>query len=248
MRTILITGGTRGIGKAIALRLAMGEDKIVINYNSDEKNAAETLSECKKINDQVVLIRADVSNEQEVNNMFAEIADKFGAPEIVINNAGINIDRSLLNMTEAQWDRVVDVNMKSVFLVSKAAAGYMLTAESTGHIINISATTGIGGRKNGVNYCASKAGVIVMTKCLAKELGPKVRVNCVIPGITRTEEIEARFNLKENEQVEVARREIPLNRIGETHEVADIIHFLISDKASYINGQKIIIDGGEYMY
>ena len=247
MRTILVTGGTKGIGKAIALSLAKGSDKIVINYHADEDSAAEVLEECKKINENVLLIRADVSNESEVNAMIAEIVEKFGAPEIVINNAGMNLDKPLLEMTEAEWCRVVDVNMKSVFLVSKAAAKHMLVGKSNGHIINISATTGIAGRKNGINYCASKAGVIVMTKCLAKELGPKVRVNCVIPGITRTSEIEERFNLKVNEQFEVSRRQIPLSRIGEAFEVANIISFLISEEAAYINGQKIIIDGGEYM-
>jgi 3-oxoacyl-[acyl-carrier protein] reductase len=180
--------------------------------------------------------------------MFAEIARLFGAPDVVINNAGINIDKPLLQMTEDEWDRVIDVNMKSVFLVSKAAARYMMSKDSQGHIINVSATTAIAGRKNGINYCASKAGVIVMTKCLAKELGPKVRVNCVIPGITRTEEIEERFNLRTNEQLEVAKRGIPLNRVGEPFEVANIINFLISEEAAYLNGQKIIIDGGEYMY
>jgi len=151
-------------------------------------------------------------------------------------------------MSDEQWDRVVDVNLKGVFLISRAAARVMMHDGLGGQIINIASSTAISGRKNGVNYCASKAGVIVMTKCLAKELGPAIRVNCIIPGITRTPEIEHRFNLSENELYEVDKRGIPLRRIGEPSEVAGIVHFLLSPDAAYVNGQKIIVDGGEYMY
>jgi NAD(P)-dependent dehydrogenase (short-subunit alcohol dehydrogenase family) len=248
MKTILITGGTKGIGKAISLRLAKANYNVALNYHSDEITANETLMECKNDNSNVILIKTDVSKIKEVNEMFSKVVDLFGSIDVVINNAGINIDKPVMDMSEDEWDRVVDVNMKGVFLVSQTAAKFMLKQNQPGQIINVSATTAIAGRKNGINYCASKAGVIVMTKCLAKELGPKIRVNCVIPGITRTKEIEDRFNLKENEQFEVSKRGIPLNRVGEPFEIANIINFLISEEASYLNGQKIIIDGGEYMY
>lgn len=248
MKTVLVTGGVKGIGRAISMRLAKAKYNLVINYHSDEAAAQETLAACLGEHPQVLLHKADVSDREEVQQMFRVIADKFGSIDAVINNAGRNIDKPLLEMSENDWDSVVDVNMKGVFLISKAAAELMLGRGTKGHIINISATTGITGRKNGVNYCASKAGVIVMTKCLAKELGPAIRVNCVIPGITRTAEIEERFNLRECEQQEVTRRGIPLGRVGEPSDVANIIHFLLSEEAGYINGQKFIVDGGEYMY
>lgn len=248
MPTVLITGGTRGIGKAISIRLARERYNLIINYHSDDGAAESTLQECRKYSDCILLIKADISNSREVRGMFSRIMETFGSLDIVINNAGINIDRPLMEMTEEEWDRVVDVNMKGVFLISRSAAHIMTRQKTPGHIINISATTAIAGRKNGVNYCASKAGVIVMTKCLARELGPLIRVNCVIPGLTRTEEVEDRFNLKVNESREVSKRGIPLNRIGEPFEVANIIVFLLSDESAYLNGQKIIIDGGEYMY
>jgi 3-oxoacyl-[acyl-carrier protein] reductase len=248
MKTILVTGGTKGIGKAISLRLAKANFNVVMNYHSDEITANETLIECKNYNNTVILIKADVSKMEEVNEMLSKVVNLFGSIDVVINNAGINIDKPVMEMSEEDWDKVVDVNMKGVFLVSQTAAKFMLKQDKQGQIVNVSATTAIAGRKNGVNYCASKAGVIVMTKCLAKEFGPKIRVNCVIPGITRTKEIEDRFNLKMNEQFEVSKRAIPLNRVGEPFEIANIINFLISEEASYLNGQKIIIDGGEYMY
>jgi NAD(P)-dependent dehydrogenase (short-subunit alcohol dehydrogenase family) len=248
MRTVVVTGGTRGIGRAISCRLAQEKYNVVMNYVSDEAAAKDAFEECKMAGGNVLLVKGDVSSYADVKRMFFECTQAFGAIDAVVNNAGLNIDRPLLEMTEEEWDRVVDINMKGVFLVSKTAAWLMKEKGVMGHIINIAASTGIGGRKNGVNYCASKAGVIVMTKCLAKELGPSIRVNCIIPGITRTEEIDNRFDLKKNERAEVVRRQIPLDRIGEPSDVANLVHFLLSSEAAYINGQKIIIDGGEYMY
>jgi NAD(P)-dependent dehydrogenase (short-subunit alcohol dehydrogenase family) len=248
MKTVLITGGSKGIGKAISLKMAREKYNVIINYFFDETKAQETLNECREVNENVILIKCDVSNYEAVKGMFNEILKTFNSIDIIINNAGLNIDKPVIEMSEEDWERVVDVNMKGPFLVSKIAATIILSQGGKGNIINIGSTTGISGRKNGINYCASKAGLIVMTKCLAKELAPNIRVNCVIPGITRTEEIEKRFDLKINEKNEVLKRAIPLNRIGETYEIADVISFLISDKAEYINGQKIIVDGGEYMF
>jgi 3-oxoacyl-[acyl-carrier protein] reductase len=247
-KTALITGGSKGIGKAISVRLAKSGHNVVVNYSNDDVSAGQTLLECVAAGGEAILIKADVSDEEQVNQMFCQILSAFGGIDVVVNNAGLNIDKPVLDLSGDEWDRVVDVNMKGVFLVSKAAAKMIRSRRCQGHIINVSASTGIAGRKNGVNYCASKAGVIVMSKCLAKELGPDIRVNCLIPGITRTEETEKRFNLKENEHAEVQRRSIPLNRIGEPEDIANFVNFLISDEASYLNGQKFIVDGGEYMY
>jgi NAD(P)-dependent dehydrogenase (short-subunit alcohol dehydrogenase family) len=246
-KTVIITGGTKGIGRAIALKLARENYNLVLNYRADEKNANETLALCKELNPQVLLYKADIANKQAVVAMARATIDAFGAIDILINNAGLNIDKPLHDLTEADWDRVVDTNMKGVFLCSQIASEYMLQQEQ-GIIINIGATTGIRGRANGINYCASKAGVLIMTKCLALELAPKIRVNCVIPGMTRTEELVERYGLDDPETERNVLKMVPLARVAMPEEVADLVRFMISHEARYMTGQKIIIDGGQFMF
>lgn len=246
-KTAIVTGGTRGIGKAISLCLAKLDYNLVLNYREDLKQAESTCRECKKYNSDIELIQADVSKIQDVEGLMNRTIKRFNSIDVVINNAGKNIDRPIAELTEEEWNVVVDTNMKGVFLVSKFAGKVMLSQPHASQIINIASTTGIQGRKNGINYCASKAGVIVMTKCLALEFAPKIKVNCIIPGFTYTEETEKRFDLKNRLKEEVNKRDIPLGRIGMPEEIADAVAFLISDAGKYINGQKIIIDGGEYM-
>ena len=247
-RTVLITGGTRGIGRAIALKLGQQGFKLILNYKSDETSAQEASRLCQEFTSDVTIIKADVANKDDVTMMMQQIIARFHAIDVLINNAGLNIDRSLLDMSEADWDRVVDTNMKGVFLCSQSASAYMLQQETGGIILNVSACTGIRGRRNGLNYCASKAGVIVMTKCLALELAPKIRVNCLIPGFIRTSETEHRYSLHISENVHLKESDIPLGRIGTPEEIADVVSFLVSNEARYINGQKIIVDGGRFMY
>lgn len=247
-RTVIITGATRGIGRAISLKLASQGFNLALNYLADDVNAEKTLNECLELTPNIRLIKGDVSSVKDVEAIVRITVDAFHSIDAVINNAGQNIDKPLLEMKETDWDRVVNTNMKGVFLLSQAAARHMLAQDRKGHIINIAATTGIQGRANGINYCASKAGVIVMTKCLALELGPKIRANCVIPGFTRTRESIKRFDLENRENEELEKRKIPLNRLARPEEIADMVSFLLSHQASYINGQKFIVDGGEYMY
>lgn len=246
-KSIIVTGAGRGIGRAIAVMLARRGHRVMLNDLAGNRDLDETLRLCEAEHREVSICLADVSRKKDVEQMAQETVRRFGSIDVVVNNAGINIDRPLLDMTEDQWDQVLDTNLKGVFLVAQAVVPHMMKQEHGGHIINISATTAISGRKNGVNYCASKAGVLVMTKCLAKELGPKIRANTVIPGFTHTEESERRFDLANKLDYELQQRNIPLNRLAQPEEIAATIAFLVSDEARYINGQKIIVDGGEYM-
>ncbi len=247
-RTVIITGGTKGIGRAIAIKLAKRETNLVLNYCTDDVSAREALLMCERINSHVITIKADVSNRYAVESMIAESTERFGTLDVLINNAGLNIDKELHDLTEKDWDRVIDTNLKGVFLCSQSASRYMLQQETGGIILNVAASTGIRGRTHGINYCASKAGVIVMTKCLALELAPKVRVNCIIPGIVRTEETGRRFNLGDPKNLKAQEATIPLGRIGTPEEVADVVDFALSNAAQYITGQKLIVDGGQFMY
>jgi 3-oxoacyl-[acyl-carrier protein] reductase len=248
-KTVIITGGTRGIGKAIALTLA-GQHRynLVLNYRANKAAAQETLRECRHIHPQVQIVQADVSQRLAVEALMQEVFSTFHSIDILINNAGINIDKPLSEMTDDDWDRVIDTNMKSVFLCSQVASSYMLRQGQEGIILNIGASTGIRGRKNGLNYCASKAGVLVMTKCLALELAPKIRVNCVIPGSIWTEETEKRHAYYDPQRLHAKEEQIPLKRIGTPEEVANVVAFLLAHEARYINGQKILVDGGEFMW
>ncbi len=245
-KTFIITGGTRGIGRAIALAMLQDGHGVVVNYHANEANAAETLEACRAISDRVLLVKANIAEPQEVAGLVDTALKHFGTVDVLVNNAGINIDRPLLELTEEDWDRVVDTNMKAVFLTSQAAGRVMMRQAGGGQIINIGATTGITGRANGLNYCAAKAGVLVMTKCLAIELAPRVRVNCVLPGTIRTPEIDERYDLTKNESA--LAEKVLMKRIGEPQEVAEVIRFLTSEAGAYINGQKLIVDGGSFLY
>ena len=247
-KTAIITGGTKGLGKAIALKLAQQSYSLVLNYISDQTSAQETLAECQKITPHVLVIQGNISHKPVVEALIQKTQQTFHSIDVLINNAGLNIDKPLRDLSEDDWDRVIDTNMKGTFLCSQAASAYMLEQEQGGTIINIGASTGIRGRKNGINYCASKAGILVMTKCLALELAPKIRVNCVIPGSIWTEETEKRFSYHDPERRRAKEDAIPLKRLGTPEEVADAVSFLLSPEAHYINGQKIVVDGGQDMW
>lgn len=245
-KTAIITGATRGIGKAIAFSLARQHYNVVFNYRNDDASAEQALTEAKNITPHVLLLKADVSQKADVERLIQATMEAFHSVDVLVNNAGINIDKPLRQLSEEDWDRVVDVNMKGVFLCSQIASRLMMQQEQGGIILNIGASTGIRGRKDGVNYCAAKAGVLIMTKCLAMELAPKIRVNCVIPGLIRTEETEQRLHL--DDPLHPRLQEVPLKRFGLPEEIAETVSFLLSDQARYINGQKIIVDGGQYMW
>lgn len=247
-KTVVITGSTKGIGKAIALHLAKQGYNVILNYASDDEQADKTLELCRKENPHVLLVKADVSNKQAVEMLMQESFRAFQSLDVLINNAARVIDKPLHAMTEEDWDAVVDTNMKGVFFCSQIASSYMLRQAKGGVILNIGASTGIRGRKNGINTCASKAGILVMTQCLALELGPKIRVNSIIPGLTRTEETEKRFHLDDPTVLHTRQETIPLQRIGEPGDISNAVTLLLSEEAQFINGQKIVVDGGQYMW
>ena len=164
-----------------------------------------------------------------------------------MNNAGLNIDRPFLELTDDDWRRVLDTNLSGPFWLTRALAPAMLAAGG-GSVVNIGATTGIRPRVDGANYCASKAGLLQLTKCLALELAPAIRVNCLIPGMIDTEELRTRWRLDDPERLAQTLDEIPTHRMGTTEDIADALEFMVGPAASYLNGQKLIVDGGQFMW
>lgn len=247
-RTAVVTGSTKGIGRAIAIRLAREGFNVVLNYASDDSRADAALSACREVTPHVTLKRADVSQRTDVEELMTAAVDQFGSLDVLVNNAARVADGPVLTMTDDEWERVIDTNMRGTFLCSQVAARHMIDQVDGGIILNIGAATGLRARKNRINTCASKAGIMIMTQCLALELAPKVRVNSIIPGLTMTDEVVERFNLTDP-QVRQARLEtIPLRRIGTPEDVADAVVLLLSPQAQFVTGQKLHVDGGQYMF
>lgn len=245
-RVILVTGSSRGIGANLCKSFAQKGFKVVINYSKSEEEAERVFNEIASSvgKDRVLKIRADVSNRESVKDMFNVILDRFGRIDVLINNAGINIDKPLLEITDDDWKRVLDVNLTGTFICSQEFASCY--SGSDGHIINIGASTALRGRKNGANYCSAKAGVIALTKCMALELAPRIKVNCIIPGFIGTEEVITRYRLDQKENYENIVNSIPLKRLGTPEDVFRTAYFLVTS-ASYITGQNFFVNGGNYM-
>ncbi len=244
----VVTGSTGGIGKAIALRLIREGYRVVLNYSHDEQRAASALEEARHAGGDCRLVKADIARSEEAAKLIDQSIAAFGKLDVVVNNAARVADAPVLDMTEAQWDSVLDVNLKGAFLVAQAAARHMLAQDSGGTILNIGSSTGIRGRRNGVNTCASKAGLMVMTRCLALELAPKIRVNTIIPGLVITDETRERFGLDDPDVRRQREAIIPLARLGSPDDVADAVALAISADARFMTGQKIIVDGGQNMW
>lgn len=240
----IVTGGTRGIGLTLSARLVRLGYRVIAIYHEgvEAARAAEDSSGGALIARQV-----DVSDAKAIQILADELVSEFGAPNVLINNAGINIDRPFFDLSVEDWDRVLAVNLSGPFYLTRAFAPAMLNA-GRGCVINIGATTGIRPRLNGANYCASKAGLLHLTKCMALELAPVIRVNCLIPGMTDTEELRARFRLNESDKLAEVLAQIPSGRIGTTDDIAAALEFLVGDHSAYVTGQKLIVDGGQFMW
>ena len=240
-KTAVVTGGSRGIGKAIATELAIQGYNIVINYNSSEKKAnslKETLEE--KYNVEVLAIKCDVSNFDDVKDMYKIIKKKFDSIDLLVNNAGITKDNLILRMKEEDFDQVININLKGTFNCSKIFGRHMLK-QKNGKIVNISSIVGIMGNAGQSNYAASKAGVIGLTKSLAKEFATRgITVNAVAPGFIQS----AMTNALDDEVIKHYKENIPLGNLGKPEDVAKVVKFLSSADADYITGQVINVDGG----
>ena len=243
----VVSGGTRGIGLALTERLAGLGHRVVALYRSDEAAAADAAA---KGGGAVTAVRLDVADPRAVDRTAAAILAEHGVPAVLVNNAGVNVDKPFLEMSTQDWDRVIGTNLNGTFYLTRALAPHMRDspADVRPSIVNIGATTGLRPRLNGANYCASKAGVLHLTKCLALELAPQVRVNCLIPGMTWTEELVTRFDLHDPQSRAAAVADIPQRRIGSTAEIADALEFLVSASSAYLTGQKLIVDGGQFMW
>ena len=242
-KTVLITGGSRGIGRAIALAFAEEGTNVIINYTSDEENAKDVIKEIEKFGVKGLAVRANISKAEEVNSMFDKIKEDFDMIDILINNAGITRDSLFIGMKEKDWDEVIEVNLKGMFLCTKAVIRKMLR-QKYGRIVNISSVVGVIGNPGQANYCASKAGVIGFTKSLAREVASRnITVNAIAPGFIGTDMTKV---LPENIKESVMKT-IPMGRYGNPEDVANVVVFLSSDRADYITGQVIHIDGGMAM-
>ncbi|HAT4106713.1 3-oxoacyl-[acyl-carrier-protein] reductase [Clostridium perfringens] len=242
-KVAIVTGGTRGIGRAIALKLADHGANIVINYRNSDKEAEELKAILEEKGVKVLTVKCDISNFEDSKNLMDKCKEVFGKIDILVNNAGITKDTLIMRMKEEDFDNVIDVNLKGTFNCAKHASAIMLK-QRFGKIINMTSVVGIAGNAGQVNYAASKAGVIGLTKSLSKELGSRgITVNAVAPGFINTD-MTASLSEKVKEE---ASKNIPLKRLGDPEDVANLVGFLASDAANYITGQVINVDGGMVM-
>ena len=242
-KVALITGGSRGIGKKIAEEFAKHGYDLVINYVSDNTNLEELENDFKSLGAKALFVKTDVTNFEDCSNMVNKAIEEYGRIDVLVNNAGITKDSLLIRMKEEDFDKVININLKGTFNVTKNVVPFMIK-QKEGKIINISSVVGVVGNAGQANYSASKAGIIGFTKTLAKELASRnIRVNAVAPGFIQTDMTSVlKDSVKEN-----INNQIPLKRMGTAEEVANVVYFLADDVSSYITGQVINVDGGMVM-
>lgn len=239
----VVTGASRGIGRAIALQLASEGAKVVVNYSGSEQKALEVVEEIKANGGEAIAVQANVADADSVQNLMKSALDTYGSIDILVNNAGITRDNLLMRMKDDEWDDVINTNLKGVFLCTKAVTRQMMK-QRAGRIINISSIVGVAGNAGQANYVAAKAGVIGLTKTTAQELASRnILVNAIAPGFITTEMTEGLpEDLKEG-----MLKQIPLAKLGQPEDIAKAVVFFSSDSANYITGQTLQIDGGMVM-
>lgn len=239
----LVTGASRGIGRAIALALAAAGADVAVNYAGSEAAAKEVAAEIEAMGRKAIVIQADISSHEASAAMIDEVVKEFGRIDILVNNAGITRDGLLMRMKEEDWDAVLTTNLKGVFNCTKSAVKYMMKQKS-GRIVNISSVVGLMGNAGQANYAAAKAGVIGFTKAVAKEVAARgINVNAIAPGFIKTD----MTSVLSEKVVENLIAGIPLSRLGESEDIAKAVVFLVSDDANYITGQTLHVDGGMVM-
>ncbi|MBY3624674.1 3-oxoacyl-[acyl-carrier-protein] reductase [Acinetobacter sp. CUI P1] len=242
-QTALVTGGSRGIGRSIALALAEHGVKVAVNYAGSEAAAQETVARIAELGSEGIALRGDVGNSEQAESLVKEVLNTWGRIDIVVNNAGITRDNLIMRMKEEEFDQVIETNLKGVFNCLKAATRPMMK-QRYGRIINISSVVGVTGNPGQANYSAAKAGVIGLTKASARELSSRgITVNCIAPGFIDTDMTR---ELSEEVRSELEKG-IPLARLGRPEEVAMAVVFLASEGAAYMTGQTLHVDGGMYM-
>lgn len=242
-KTAIVTGASRGIGRAIALQLASEGANVVVNFSGSEQKASEVVEEIQNLGSQAIAVQANISDSDSVQQLMNATQEQFGSIDILVNNAGITRDNLLMRMKEDEWDDVINTNLKGVFLCTKAVTRQMMK-QRAGRIINISSIVGVMGNAGQANYVAAKAGVIGLTKTTARELASRnILVNAIAPGFITTEMTET---LPEDVKSAML-TQIPLAKLGKPEDIAKAVVFLASDDASYMTGQTLHIDGGMYM-
>ncbi|SEO56936.1 3-oxoacyl-[acyl-carrier-protein] reductase [Propionispora vibrioides] len=242
-KVAVVTGASRGIGRAVALALAQAGAKVVINYAGNAAAAREVEEKITALGGEALVVQADVAQLESVEDLVKQAIEKFGRIDILVNNAGITRDNLLMRMKEEDWDAVINTNLKGIFNCTKTIARVMMKQRS-GKIINMSSVVGVTGNAGQANYAAAKAGVIGFTKSMAKELASRgITVNAVAPGFIATDMTAV---LSDQIKEELAGR-VPLGRLGSAEEVASAVLFLVSDAATYITGQTLHVDGGMVM-
>ena len=242
-KVALVTGASRGIGRAIALALAAEGADVAVNYAGSEAAAKEVAAEIEAMGRKAFVIQADIASTEASTAMVDAVVKEFGRVDVLVNNAGITRDGLLMRMKEEDWDAVITTNLKGVFNCTKAAIKYMMK-QNSGNIVNISSIVGVMGNAGQANYCAAKAGVIGFTKATAKEVAARgIRVNAIAPGFIKTD----MTSVLPEKVVEAMLAGIPLNRLGETEDIAKAVLFLASSDANYITGQTLHVDGGMVM-
>ena len=239
-KVVVVTGASRGIGKEIALKYAENGYNVAINYVSDKTNVEELEKEFKEKAAEALIVKADVSKSEQVQEFIKAVIEKYGKIDVLVNNAGITRDMLLMRMKEEDFDKVIEINLKGTFLVTKEVVPYMMKKRD-GKIISLSSVVGVTGNAGQCNYSASKAGIIGFTKSIAKELASRnIRANAVAPGFIDTD----MTNVLSDEVKENINKQIPMRRMGTAREIANVVYFLGSEESSYITGQVINIDGG----
>lgn len=242
-RVALVTGASRGIGRAVAVRLASEGYRVAINYQSAEAAAEEVLEEIRSSGGAAALAKADVSDHAQVKELFARVSKELGPVEALVCNAGITRDNLLMRMSDAEWDEVIGTNLSSVFFCARAAIRPMMKARF-GRIVAMSSVSGLVGNAGQANYAAAKAGILGIMKSIAREAGSRgVTANAIAPGYVET---DMTASLPEDIRTGIL-AQIPAGRYGLPEDIANVAAFLVSDSASYINGQVITVDGGMTM-